>query len=470
VTKFTQEQIKMLVKKGESSTLEFKKSTAQLQAAFQTVCAFLNNDGGVILIGVTDNGRIIGQEVADRTKREIAEEQIRIEPPIQLSIEYVSVEENKQVIVINVLSGIHVPYTYDGRPYQRDQSVTRKMSQQLYDQLILKRNQLNYAWEKFIAHDYRLEWLDENMILRVVRNAIEFQRLPEIAARQETIQILERLELLKDGYVTNAAVVLFGTKFLPDFTQCQLKLARFKGINRHEFLDKDLVYGNIFELLERGMHFVKRNLPVAARVEAGKLERVETPIVPFDAIREALINSLSHRNYNDRGGSVGLAIYDDRMEIFNDGGLLLGVTVAQIKKGFSKLRNPLIADVLYRCNLIEKWGRGIQEMIHSCQDAGDPEPDFFTDELEFTVQFQFPHNISPSVEFITPDVKLTKRQQEILTILQKAGELSLSEIAVDITDKPSDRMLRKDMNHLKELGLVGAKGITRGTIWFISNK
>jgi predicted HTH transcriptional regulator len=120
--------------------------------------------------------------------------------------------------------------------------------------------------------------------------------------------------------------------------------------------------------------------------------------------------------------------------------------------------------------LIEKLGRGIQEMIHSCQDAGDPEPDFFTDELEFTVQFQFPHNISPSVEFITPNVKLTERQQEILTILQKGGELSLSEIAVDITDKPSDRMLRKDMNHLKELGLVGVKGITRGTIWFISNK
>ena len=101
-----------LIKRGESHTTEFKKSTAQLRPAFETICAFLNSDGGSVLVGVADDGKIVGQEVTDNTRKEIAREVDKIEPPAQINISYETLESNKQVIVITVDPGDHAPYTY----------------------------------------------------------------------------------------------------------------------------------------------------------------------------------------------------------------------------------------------------------------------------------------------------------------------------------------------------------------------
>lgn len=93
------QKIKLLVQHGESETLEFKKSTAKLHAIFETICGFLNNHGGVILIGVTDKGEFVGQDVTDNTKREIAHELSKIEPPAEIKIHYISVKESKNLIL-----------------------------------------------------------------------------------------------------------------------------------------------------------------------------------------------------------------------------------------------------------------------------------------------------------------------------------------------------------------------------------
>jgi ATP-dependent DNA helicase RecG len=126
--------------------------------------------------------------------------------------------------------------------------------------------------------------------------------MPEEALRQSFPQLLAALQLLKNQRLNNAAIVLFAKKMSADYLQCQLKIARFKGVNRESFLDSDLVYGDVFELLERGMLFVQRHLPLAGRIEDGHIERIETPLTPFKAIREALINALCHRDYSERGG------------------------------------------------------------------------------------------------------------------------------------------------------------------------
>lgn len=468
------EQIKSLVENQESSMLEFKATTAHLRAAFATACAFLNSKGGTVLIGVKDSGKIVGQDVSDGTCKEIASETNKIEPASQghLKVDYIPLEDKKYVIAINVKPGDHAPYVYDGRPYQRDESSTNKMSQQRYDQLVSKRNQLNFSWENFVAEGYDLDLLDQNLILSVVRKGVEEKRLPEIALRQDTLKVLERLDLVnKENKLTNAAVVLFGTKFMPHYPQCHLKMARFKGTTRHEFLDSDLVYGNAFDLLEQGMSFVKKHLPVAAKIEPGKLERVETPIIPFDAIREALINAICHRDYNIYQGTMGLAIYDDRMELFNNGGLLQDATLERIKAGFSLLRNPNIANAFYRCKLIERWGRGIGEIINRCKVAGDPEPEFIVDPVEFKVVFKFPFSLKPAVIPIGEGViKTSSRQQEIIELLTKSKELTTKEIMDRLKEPLSDRTLRRDLVALKKFGIVASRGRTHKAVWFLLNK
>src|SRR3989304_7713424 len=112
--------------KGEGVTVEFKKTTAQLHAIFETVCAFLNNKGGIVLIGITDDGKIIGQDISDRTKQEIANHITKIEPSAQslIEIEYILKENGKKIIAITVNKGKHSPYVYDGRAFYRNESAT----------------------------------------------------------------------------------------------------------------------------------------------------------------------------------------------------------------------------------------------------------------------------------------------------------------------------------------------------------
>lgn len=472
------ELLKQLTKEPESNKLEFKKTTGLLQEAFETLCGFLNGNGGTVLIGVGDDGKIVGQEVADKTRKEISNEIKKIEPPANIDIEYVSIGSNKQVVALQVKSGNHRPYAYRGRPYQRLEATTELMPQHRYDQLLLERNQFNYSWEKSIAQKYDIKLLDHNLILSTIRGAVENKRLPESAIKQDIPKILESLELMENSDIKNAAVVLFGTKFPADFYQCQLQLARFIGVTRSEFLDSNNEFGNIFDLLDSGMLFVRRHIPVAAKIEAGKMERVETPIIPFDAIREALINALAHRDYSIAGSSIKLAIYDDRMEISSHGGLPVGVTLERIIAGYSKPRNPVIAEVLYKAGLIEKWGRGIQEMISKCKSAGDPLPEFIVDELEFKVVFRFPKSLKPMVVtegeelILTEDgerieIELSERQKNILKILASGTKFKLKEILAQLPDHPAERTLRDDLAYLRKHGLVESKGSTKTTIWSI---
>lgn len=126
------EQLIELVKQGESQRLEFKKTTGQLKPAFETACAFLNGKGGVILFGVKDDGQIIGQQVADQTKQDIAHELKKIEPYAPIEIHYIPIKNDQQIIMIEVPQGKHTPYAYDGRPYERNQSTTERMTQHRY--------------------------------------------------------------------------------------------------------------------------------------------------------------------------------------------------------------------------------------------------------------------------------------------------------------------------------------------------
>jgi ATP-dependent DNA helicase RecG len=464
------DKITALIQNGESHTVEFKKSTAQLKPAFESVCAFLNAQGGIVLIGVSDNGKIVGQDVSDNTRQEIAREINKIEPPAQLNVSYILSASNKYIIVIEVNPDNHSPYIYDGRAFERSQTTTVRMAQHRYDQLVSRRFQHNFSWEKLEAENYLINDLDRNLVLGIVRKAVDVGRMPEDALRQDLPELIAAMQLSKEHILLNASIALFGKKIRPDFPQCQLKMARFQGLDRNKFIDSDIQYGNVFLLLDSAMSFIRRHLPLASKIEPGQLERVETPIIPFEAIREAIINSLCHRDYAQQSGSIGIAIYDDRMELFNNGGLDPNVTLEKIKKGFSNPTNPLIADVFYRCKLIEKWGRGVPKIISSCKEAHDPEPEFIIDQSEFRVVFKFPSPITPPVILFNEQPKasesLTSRQIEIIQILSSVSELKPKELLDKLREHTTERTLRRDLAKLKEQGILSTRGQGPAVVWF----
>lgn len=120
-----------LIEQGETSNVEFKKSTATLHAAFETLSAFLNGNGGTVIIGITDKGKLVGQEVSDSTRKDIARKMALLEPTVNIDIAYITITQKKQVIVLTVQAGMHKPYQFDGRAYMRTESTTVRMGQHI---------------------------------------------------------------------------------------------------------------------------------------------------------------------------------------------------------------------------------------------------------------------------------------------------------------------------------------------------
>lgn len=380
--------IKQLITEKENEKVEFKETTGQLERGMETLCAFLNGEGGTVLFGVTDKGKIIGQDLSDKTKRDIAEAIRRIEPFATISVSYVDIPDTcKCVIALFAEEQRYMrPFSYKGRAYQRIESMTLVMPQEIYNQLVMQRGG-KYAWESIPNPDLQISDLDERTIMGVVRGGIRSGRLPENTIREDIPTILEKFNLLHNGELNNAAAVLFGRNFYY-YPQCLLRLARFKGTTKDEFIDNQRVNGNIYDLLDAAMSFFFKHLSLSGKVEG--LYREEELDIPYKALRECCTNAFCHRSYHRPGSSVGIAIYDDRVEIENSGAFPPDMTIDKLLSGHnSEPQNLIIANVLYKSEVLESWGRGISLMINECRRVGIPDPEFHTDGRSVWVVFHY---------------------------------------------------------------------------------
>lgn len=466
----TLKQLEALVKQGESTSLEFKKTTANLSAAMETVCAFLNSDrGGIVLIGVKDDGTILGQDVTDRNLQDLATEIKRIEPLTKINVQYITLDTGKKVIVLSIDPGLRAPYTYDGRPFNRTQSTTSRMSREQYEYLFYKNNP--HRWEILTNNSCKINDLDKVRIKEIVQMGIDHGRITPAAMKSSIPDMLKKLELMVDAKLTNAAVILFG-KAEKQLIQSNLKLARFNGIDKTSFYDNKVVRANAFDLYDRAMDFLHFNLPVAAYIKPGRSNRVETPAIPYNVLREAVTNALVHRDYSHAGGSMSIARYDDRLTITNIGSLPEGVSINKLgKEHESILRNPLIAKVFFLSGKIESWGRGTIDMIKDCKSVGNPLPIYEEIGNSFSVTLPLREStITPSTtqqeherRFIP---RLTDRQNKILELLTSAP-LTLQQITKKIKETLTDRTIQRELTNLKNMGLVEFSGKTKGAVWKI---
>ena len=229
-------ELNALAQQGEGQALEFKRSTGELREGLQTVCAFLNGAGGTVLFGVRPDGGVEGQQVSDQTLHEIAQAAERFEPPAHVSIHRIEVQAGREVIAVAVASGRDVrPFTYEGRAYERVSSTTRRMPQAKYEKLLLDRAHGTRRWETEPAEGISLRDIDRAEVFRIIEAARAKGHLQEpVGSRLPGI--LDRLEVRKEGRILQAAVVLFGKRFLPDYAQCELRMARFRGWTRRSSL------------------------------------------------------------------------------------------------------------------------------------------------------------------------------------------------------------------------------------------
>lgn len=464
-------QLKKIVKQGESEALEFKASTANMSTGMQTVCAFLNSDeGGLVIFGVKDDGKLIGQAVSDKTKRDIAIEINKIEPHanIHIDVTYLPVATGRQIIVISAHPGERAPYTYDGRAFMRNQSTTMRMTHEVFIYLYNKSNPT--IWEKSTNNNCAISDLDKKRIHDVVRTAIKEKRLTTDAEDKSIPSILKKLDLTIEGKPTNAAVILFCKDEDRQFMQSTVQLARFRGTTKSEFLNQKLIKGNAFELYDKAMDFMIFSMPVGAKIVAGQAARVETPAIPYAVLREALINALIHRDYSHPGANIAIAVYDDRITITNPGFLPKGVNVRQLSRDHRSIqRNPLIANIFYLCGKIERWGRGTLDMIRECKNADNSPPKFEEIGGGFSVTLKFKEPMRTIIEEESTKIILTDRQKKILSVLEQ-GPLNRPQIMAKLRLKITDRTMQIELGKLKQLGLINSIGESKATVWFLTKK
>ena len=395
----------------ETDKIEFKESTGQLERGMETLCAFLNKEEGTVLFGINDRKKIIGQEVADTTKRNIADAVSRLEPTAAVQIFYVPLPDSDRKVI-----ALHV----------EDTRLNRTMPQATYERMLLQRDDGKYRWEQFDNEDLALQDIDGNEVLKTVRLGIECGRLPEDTGNDIPV-ILEKFGLMRNGVLNHAAAVLFGKHENMEYPQCLLCLARFRGIDKTVFMDNQRIQGNFFQLLNAAMTFIFKHLSLSGTTDT--LEREEHLTIPYKAIREGVVNALTHRSYRDAGGSVGIAIYDDRVEIENPGSFPPNWNLEKMMAEHeSKPQNPLIATVLYKRKVLESWGRGIGLMISECRREGLPEPIYKTDADSVRLIFRYESINHPSTTQAPPKHHPSTTQVANLIAAIGDGIYSVTEI------------------------------------------
>ena len=345
----------------ETETLEFKKTTGELKEGVVSIAAILNkHQKGELYFGIKPDGTPIGQQISEKTLRDISQEIANhIEPRIYPEIAVVHIDD-KDCIHVS-FEGHNTPYFAYKVARIRVADEDKVMSQQELTDYIMERQSNEGVWERKVSGCLTSS-VDENSLKEYIHRGQEFGRISFDYSDRDTV--LGKLSLTAGSYLLNAGMVLFGETPYND-----LQMAVFAGTERLTFLDIQREHGTIFELVDRAEKYIFKN--IRWRVEFGSLQRKEIPEIPVDAVREALINSFCHKEYGT-GQNNEVSIYKDRVEIYNPGTFPAGYEPEDFISGRERpiRRNPLIAQTLYYSKNVESFGTGLKRIADACDAAG----------------------------------------------------------------------------------------------------
>ena len=228
---------------------------------------------------------------------------------------------------------------------------------------------------------------------------------------------MAKWKLLKNGVPTNGAVMLFSDN-IDEFPQFRLRMARFVGNNKNEFIDNQRVEGGFFTLLDAGMAFFFKHLNLSGKITNHSLQREEQLEVPYKALREALINSLCHRQWEKYNLTNSIAIYDDRIEIANPGIFPPQITPESIKEPHESYPyNLKIAEALYKSTYLESWGSGAKRIMDACREQGVEEPSWRWDGGFIIVTFKRPKHDLSTTQVRLKYVPTTPQVQRLVELM-----------------------------------------------------
>lgn len=449
------------MKKRESEILEYKKSTAQLKEAVISLCAMLNkHNKGTVYFGIKDDGTVCGQAIGKKITSDISHEirnNLKPIPNITISSEKIN---EKDVIKIEI-SGEDTPYSAYGRYYTRvDDSDIFMDSRQLW-KIFESKSKTYSKWEEETT-PYGIDKINEELLIQYIRDANETGRLNYIYRNPE--EALNKLNLInEDGYLNNAGYFLFGND-----GPVLLKEVVYPTDDRNSFTDFKQFRGNILECISEGLKYVQNNIHYHAEIVGTRRE--ETPEIPIEAFREILINSFAHCHYQ-KGDYNEISITKSKVRIYNPGGILNDTNPTDFASGKvgSKIRNPLIATVLFKNGMIDAFGTGFDRAFKLCA-KNDVEYEYQNDEYGFTFVFKrkaddrINDKINDKIKR-TPGGKLTDVDEQIIKLIKKNAYYTIAEIADEIGK--STPTVHRHIDKLSNLGYIERIGSRKSGYWEI---
>ena len=434
-----------LLTKNEGKTLEFKRDLSSPEGVLKAIVAFANTSGGVILLGVEDKTRAVTGivDVLQEEERLASLISDSISPKLIPSIEVMPWRKT-HVLAVEVFPSSTRPHHLNQRGpkegvYVRVGSTNRRADAFLIDEML--RFQRVSAFDEQPMPELNSEVID-------FRVASEYFK-PIRKLTRPALQTLKILTAYQNRIVpTVGGVLLFAASRLDHFPDAWIQAGRFHGKDRRRIIDSTEVRSFLPGAAEEVIEFLQKHMSREAVI--GAVKRTDRWTFPIVAVREAIMNAIVHADYAQPGAPIRVALYDDRLEVENPGLLPFGLTIEDIQRGISKLRNRVIGRVFEQLGLIEHWGSGIQRMTEACLERGFDAPRFEEIGTHFRVTLS---NVRRHA------MAMDQKDRIILAALTKArstGRLSTAQLAKRI--KTSPRAARTRLAALVKRGLIAEIG------------
>ncbi len=428
----------------ESELVEFKKSTGELNEGIVSIVSMLNKHGkGSLYFGVKNNGDAIGQIISDSTLRDISRKIYEdIKPTIYPSIH--EMENMPGVIEINFI-GNDRPYSAQGKFYIRVSDEDRKIDIHELLKMVNRTDSSNAIWEK-MESDETIDDVDENLLKEYIKKANDCKRIKDAYSNKESV--LKELGLITNNKLNNAGKILF-SKNKP----IVLKLAVFASDEMLSFIDINRYEGNLFELNKKAQEYILEHINFSAEIIKGK--RVENPEIPYEVIREAVLNSLCHSSF-DVTVNNEIYITPTKVVIFNPGTFPSGYDPEDFAfNGVeSVLRNPIISKVLYYSSDIDSWATGFRRIFTYCKN----------EDIKFTYAMK---NQGFEICFYRKQKENTDLEKLIIEIIKNNPNVTISKLS-KVTNK-STKTIQLKINNLKKEGKLERIGSNKNGQWLIKD-
>ena len=408
----------------ESETLELKEIV--VEDIKKEIIAFANSAGGTLYVGVADDGNIVGVENPDTVIQQISN-MVRdsIKPDITMFIRYAAKNvEGKQIVAVEIQRGTERPYYLAKKGLRPEGVYVRQGTSSVpATNTAIRRMIKDTDGDSFEA----MRSLEQNLTFQATEKEFALRDLAFGISQMKTLGILNT-----DGIYTNLGLLLS--------EQCAhtVKAAVFEGTNQSIFRDRQEFTGSLLQQMNEVYEYIDRRNQVHSTFD--KLRRIDTRDYPEVAIREALLNSLVHRDYSFSASTL-ISVYDDHIEFTSIGGLPAGVSLDDIMLGLSVCRNPKLANVFYRLELIEAYGTGMKKIMGAYENS-NKKPVIETTDNAFKIILP---NLNEDVGSLPVADAGSEAERQVLEFIKKNGSISRkeTEAAVNLKQTAAGRLLSK---------------------------